>query len=228
MLIEEQVVPKKLIYVSSLAAFGPADFDPRGVVTHDTIPRPITTYGRSKLQGEELLGKYQSIPHNIIRPTAVYGPRDTEFLAIYKMIANGYKLYIGEEYQELSFVHVRDLTKTIMDILPSAPYVDYFVSDGNTLTAKAYYDVISSLLEVETQSVKLPKPLLKIAASLAQMFAKFQGKPAMFNRDKLNELTALSWHCDISRLENLGDFSPCDLKEGLRETLIWCQSEKLL
>jgi nucleoside-diphosphate-sugar epimerase len=45
--------------------------------------------------------------------------------------------------------------------------------------------------------------------------------PAL-NREKLNELTALNWHCSIEKAKRELGFTPAyDLDEGLQETLAW-------
>ncbi|MBK5286760.1 MAG: NAD(P)-dependent oxidoreductase, partial [Bacteroidia bacterium] len=77
-LAQSNFIPKKFIYMSSLAALGP------GVgeipIQETDNPKPITAYGRSKLLSEQFITAQNEIPFLIIRPTAVYGPRDKELL----------------------------------------------------------------------------------------------------------------------------------------------------
>src|SRR5262245_35405097 len=74
---------KRFLYVSSLAAVGPTR---NGVtVNEDTEPAPITPDGRSKLRGEEAVRMVSSIlPATIVRPPAVYGPRDYGIYEFFK------------------------------------------------------------------------------------------------------------------------------------------------
>ena len=69
---ESQILKEdgKLALTSSLAAMGPVGF-----------VGPISDYGRSKLKAESLI-KASGIPYMFFRPTAIYGPRDTSFIAL--------------------------------------------------------------------------------------------------------------------------------------------------
>ena len=108
-LIEENIIPKKLIFISSLAAYGPADYQKDQILDKHATPHPNTWYGESKLQAEQFISSYGNIPSLIFRPTAVYGPRDTDFVTVYKTIKSGIEPKIGLGNQFLSFIYVKDL-----------------------------------------------------------------------------------------------------------------------
>ena len=96
---------KKFIFVSSLAACGPAKTDKP--VDESTVPDPITTYGLSKLKAEEEVFKYRDkFPISIVRPPAVFGPRDTEILIYFKTFSKGLNSVIGFDAKYLSLVYV--------------------------------------------------------------------------------------------------------------------------
>ncbi len=78
--------PPTLVYVSSLAAIGPA---PTTQALRESDPvAPVSEYGRSKLAGEDFLKQYaQQIPISIIRPPMVLGPGDRVSLDLFKTIA---------------------------------------------------------------------------------------------------------------------------------------------
>ncbi|HEX5856299.1 MAG TPA: NAD(P)-dependent oxidoreductase, partial [Thermoanaerobaculia bacterium] len=61
-----------VVLVSSQAAGGPS---PDGApVRALDLPRPVSSYGRSKLAGEEAVRKEPGLAFTILRPCAVYGP----------------------------------------------------------------------------------------------------------------------------------------------------------
>ena len=67
--VEQQGVPR-LVYLSSGAVYG----HPEGIATIDTVPLPVTAYGRSKLAGERQLQRLSSkLDLRIIRAGTVYG-----------------------------------------------------------------------------------------------------------------------------------------------------------
>ena len=65
------------VLISSLAAGGPASLDDPRDETHED--RPITGYGRSKRDAEDLLAGDWPFRTVILRPPSLYGPRDREF-----------------------------------------------------------------------------------------------------------------------------------------------------
>lgn len=69
---------KRFVFVSSQAAGGPSDASGTPVrVGEETAP--VTAYGRSKLVAETLLlARKDTVPCTILRPPAIYGPRDSE------------------------------------------------------------------------------------------------------------------------------------------------------
>src|SRR3989442_11826386 len=72
-----------LTHVSSLAAVGP---NPDAVpLREDAEPRPLTHYGKSKLQGEQAVrGSAVCDRAIVIRPPVVYGPRDVDVYQVFK------------------------------------------------------------------------------------------------------------------------------------------------
>src|SRR3546814_821808 len=99
---------EKFIYVSSLAAIGPLS-DPIRKIDENTVPQPLTNYGKSKLLAEQYLSEMKELPLLVIRPTAVYGPREKDILILFKSLNKGLELYIGKSEQQLSFVNVKEL-----------------------------------------------------------------------------------------------------------------------
>src|SRR5215218_1769098 len=78
--------PRRLVYLSSYAACGPAV---GGCARRlDETPAPLTAYGRSKLEGEaaarEVLDP-SGVELVVLRAPAVYGPGDRAFLPVFRM-----------------------------------------------------------------------------------------------------------------------------------------------
>lgn len=229
-LIEEDVLPKKLILMSSLAAYGPADYQMKQILDSTSVPHPNTWYGESKLQAEQFLSSFTEIPSIIFRPTGVYGPRDTDFISIYKTIQSGFEPKIGFKSQEISLIYVKDLAAVVIDSLRSSvSHKAYFVSDGNIYSSSDYNKAIKQVLQKNTIKITIPVPILRIAAFVNELISKIAGKPAVLNQDKVNELKARSFAIDVQDLKNDFNFAPSyDLNEGLAETINWCKTNKLL
>lgn len=102
-----------LIYISSLAAAGPAW--PGRARTEADPPCPTNYYGTSKLAAErEVLAFGRWFPVTIIRPPAVYGPRDTNMISLFAAAAKGFVLLPNGGRAPVSLVHVDDLVRGLL------------------------------------------------------------------------------------------------------------------
>jgi len=229
-LMEESLIPKKLVYISSIAAYGPADHQPEDIIRDEGQPHPVTMYGRSKLQAEQFLNSFTAIPKIILRPTVVYGPREYDMLELYKTINKGLEVYPGGQRQMLSFVYVEDLATVIVKALSvSAVNKSYFVSDGQVYSSETLNDILKELLNKKTIKINLPIWLLKVLAVISEKTASITGKFPILNIDKVNELIPKSWNCDSAPLQKDFNFVALyQLEEGLDKTIKWCKSHKLL
>lgn len=229
-LIEENVIPKKLVLISSLASYGPADYQFKQILDNDSIPHPVTWYGESKLQAEQFIESFSQIPSVILRPTAVYGPRDYEMLDVYKTIKFGLEPKVGFGNQDMTFIYVKDLAKLIVSTLDSeVRNKGYFVSDGNIYPSNIFYAAISNILDKKTLKVTIPISLMKVIATISEGIGKLRGQYPMLNRNKIKEYFARSFAVDTTDIKNDFNFVPdFTLEEGLQETINWCKTNKLL
>lgn len=229
-LIEEQVVPKKLIFISSLAAYGPAENQHTQILDSHSTPHPMTWYGESKLQAERFIESYHQIPSIIFRPTAVFGPRDLDMVSVYKTIKNGIEAKIGFGVQDQSFIYVKDLAHLIVGAL-SSPIQNkaYFVSDGSVYPGHKLYDILKSILNKKTLKLTIPIPFMKGIAAISEGFGRLKGDVPLLNRNKVKEYFARSFAVDIQDLKKDFNFAPqYNLESGLQETIAWCKQQKLL
>ncbi len=214
---------EKLAFMSSLAAYGPADPDDfTDMVSNEKEPNPITDYGRSKLKAEGIL-KESGLPYIILRPTVVYGPWERDLLTFFKMVAKGYEAHIGFKKQRLTFTHVNDLTRMIMLAL-EAEVKDraYFVTDGRYYSAEELAEITKEHLKKKTFKVKVPIWVVRLVATGVEAFSKISKRYPILTKDKVNELEQTNWQCDIRpQIEDLGFVPEYDLKKGIPPTLDW-------
>lgn len=214
-------IGQKFIYISSLAAFGPGTGTTPVRLTD--IPRPVTAYGASKLQTEKYLHSLKDFPSLVIRPAAVYGPRDKAFLVLFKLIQNRIEPYIGNDRQLLSFIYVGDLAKAVLTAMESS-FLNrsWFISDGFDYTTRTFNSIIKSNLKRKTLRVVIPTALVKPAAYSAKAISSMLGKIATFSPERIKELQAENWLCDTEPSKRELGFSPeHNLHSGLKETVRW-------
>jgi UDP-glucose 4-epimerase len=219
---------KGFVFISSLAAAGPLN-NLNGSITEETLPHPVTAYGRSKLLAEEKLKSITSLNYIILRPTAVYGPRDTGIYIFFKQLKKGIEPYIGTNAQKLSFIYVKDLARVAVKALYQANQNTYNLSDGNFYDKYELATIAKNVLNLKTLKLHLPVNFVKLIASVTEKLSSLNNKAAILNVDKLKELTAPNWSCSIEQAkQDLGFYPDYDLEAGLIETLKWYKTNKWL
>ena len=220
---------KKFVLLSSLAALGPGATAGQAITEQDT-PHPVTLYGKSKLLGEQYALAFKDLPLIVLRPTAVYGPRDRDIFILLKTLTHGVEPYIGRQDQKLSFIYVKDLAAiTVQALFSPVRRASYNVADGCVYNRYALCDIAKQILKKSTLRVHLPLPVVRAMALAQEKLAAWKGKAATLNRDKLAELTAANWSCSIERLQQDLGFTPrFDLEKGLGQTLQWYKENNWL
>lgn len=169
----------KFVFVSSLAARGP-----------DNILKPVTSYGSSKLLAEQEMLQL-NLPLVIVRPTAVYGPGDSEFLKLFKVIKWRIAPLIAHPGQKLSFIYVKDLARLLVDYAISQPNRSIITAtDGSIYSPTVFYSEVGKSIGVNPLCISIPFPLT-MAYSHANFFLShiFRHNPTL-NPEKMRELTA--------------------------------------
>lgn len=214
---------QKFLFISSLAAIGPT----LGTHEKEQLPNPVSSYGKSKLLAESYLADFD-LPSLILRPTAVYGPRERDILLMFKLISQGLEFYIGRKDQQLSFIHVTDLANVTIDLLKSLHVKKtYNLTDGNAYDRYALGNITKEVLGKKTLKLHVPLSLMKLTAGMLEMVYGINGKIPTVNKEKLKELTAASWLYNTEDIKRDIDFSPTyDLHRGLKQTLQWYQKHK--
>jgi UDP-glucose 4-epimerase len=219
---------KKFVLIGSLAAVGPLNNINSIIDTH-TIPHPVTAYGKSKLMAEDELRALPDLNYTILRPTGVYGPRDRDIYIFFKQVARGFEPYIGRIDQKFSFLYVTDLAKVAVNALFMGGQKTYALSDGGAYDRYNLAKNIRESLDRRTVKIHLPVNFVKTIAYLSEKYSSLTNRASTLNVDKLNELMAINWNCDIQPAQNELGFAPeFDLEAGVAETVKWYKTNKWL
>lgn len=213
--------PRRLVYLSSMAAAGPSLERPVG--PFDT-PRPLTAYGESKLAGEAAaLAGADDVEVVILRPPAVYGPGDRDLLTFFRLAARGLLPVPTGPDRPVQLIHVDDLAEALIRAagVPGAHGV-YHVADPGGYPWVHVANLVADSVGVRARVVRVPGGMVRAAAALVEGAAGMMGKASIFNRDKARELLAPGWLCDTTRAEReLGFRASIPLAEGLAGTAEW-------
>jgi dihydroflavonol-4-reductase len=221
---------KRVVIVSSLTACGPSlDGSP---CTETTIEHPITTYGRSKLAQERMAKKYMNrLQITIIRPPAVFGPRDTETYLIFKTYQYGLMTLIGFNKKELSLVYVDDLVNGIFLSSQSEKSVGqiYFIAAEEINNWIQVSGFISKAMGKKALNIRLPHRLVYTVAAFAQTFSMLSSRPATFNLEKARDFVQTAWTCSISKANtDFGYKQTVSTEEAMKRSIDWYREMKWL
>jgi nucleoside-diphosphate-sugar epimerase len=217
---------QRLVHISSLAAGGPAT--PDRPARENDPPNPISEYGKSKLAGEQEVRGACQPEHVILRPPAVYGPRDTAFLPLFKAVKAHLLPRFGSGRMALSLVFAKDLAEAVVTCLthPAAAGKTFYVASPEVTTAPALAGEIAVQMKAWTLPLRLPVAALWLMCCLQEAVSRLTRKPSLLSRQKHAELRAPGWVCDPGRLRQaLGFVCVNTLKSGITTTLAWYRQQ---
>lgn len=228
--VKAEVSLKRFVLVSSQTAAGPSK---KGMVVNESMEaKPITTYGRSKAEAEEVAKMYKNeIPITIVRAAAVYGERDTEIFLVFKTFQKGLMTLVGFNKKQVSLIHVADLVRGIYLAAMSEKSVGetYFISSDKFYDWNSVADILENIFGKKAFRLKIPHPVVYLVAAASQFGAKFSSKAATFNLEKAKDFVQEAWTCDISKAKRDFGYQPeISLEDGLKRTIDWYKANNWL
>ncbi len=224
---------KRFVFVSSLSASGPAsDLTAKSETDYDT---PVSWYGESKLAAErELLRIADGVyPVSIVRPPAVYGPRDQDVFTFFKYVFGGvvplFPTTNSTQQKYYSLVHVEDLVNGIIlsaTVTEQAKRDVFFLCGDQFHTLKEIYSEIAIALSKRPTYISVPKFVMSIMARIYGWLQSITGKRMPLNQDKLQELLPDFWICSNKHAKQKLGFQPkYNLTKGIHMTAEWYLKE---
>lgn len=217
---------QRLVHISSLAVAGPAS--PEKPAREDDPPQPVSEYGKSKLAGEREVRQNCRIGFVVLRPPAVYGPRDDQFLSLFKAVKFQFLPTFDGGRQALSLVFVKDLAEAAVTSLtdPAAGGQTFFVASPEIVTARELAEQIAAQMNVRTLPLPLPSAILWSVCAIQELLSRLTGKASVVNLDKYVELRSPAWVCDPSKMRReLSIECSMNLHKGIAETLAWYRQQ---
>ncbi len=217
---------QRFVYVSSLAAAGPSTRE--RVRLEGDESRPVSDYGASKLEGERVVLAAGDFPVSVVRPPAVYGPRDKGVFTFFQAIQRGILPLLGTERPDprrYSFVHVDDLVQGIVLAGTQAAQERaeiFYVAGSGEYSWEEAMRLMAKALNKNAIPVRLPIFLMKGAAGFCSAYTRAFGKVLPFSLDKVREIEAAAWTCSNARARKVLGFAPYwELEKGLEQTARW-------
>lgn len=218
---------KRFIHVSSQTAVGPTL---SGLSVDETTPfHPITTYGISKMEAEkECLALMGKLPITIVRPPAVYGPRDKDVFEFFNTMNKGLQPMIGFNNKTVSLIHVKDLVDgmIVAGENPNGLHQTYFISSERFYNWKEVGEITSRVMGKKAIRLRIPEPGVYAIAAVSEVFSFISRKPVLLNLEKAKDIVQNAWTCSIAKAQReLGFRESFTLEEGIKNTIAWYRDQ---
>jgi nucleoside-diphosphate-sugar epimerase len=223
-------VTGRFVFVSSLAAAGPA---PAGAPLREAhVPRPVSWYGESKWVAEQACAAWSGrLPLTIVRPPAVYGPRDQDFVALFQAVTSGLGLVLGDPDRTYSLVHVLDLVDALVAAARSEEALGgtYFAAHPQVVTQQELLAAAEEACGRRARRIRLPASLLRLIGETTDLVSQLTGRPSLLGSQRMREVSVGHWTCSPEALMAEGPWTPTrDLRTGFRQTVEWLRAEGTL
>jgi len=221
--LERQSGRPRFVHLSSLAAAGPS-IPGRGV-REDDPPRPVSQYGDSKLRAEaEVLRRRDRFSVVILRPGAIYGPRDEDFLEYFRWVRRGIRPLLGRR-KAMSLVYVRDVVRAaLLAGRADLPGGEVFnIADPAPCGWEDIGRIAARLLGKRPVDVRLPLWTAYLASAASEGIGRLLGvETALLTSSKFEQMKPDAWVADVSKARRgLGFETRFSLEQGLGETIAW-------
>lgn len=199
---------KRLVFVSSLSAREPQ----------------LSAYGASKAKAEELV-QASHLDWTIVRPPAVYGPRDVDMFELFRSAKMG--IVPLPPRGATSIIHVDDLAVLLLALAEQNGLNRIFEPDDGREGGWSHQELAQAIgRAVGKRSVfapHLPKGVLNIAASADRLL---RGDKAKLTADRVGYMCHPNWVVRSDRRPQAGFWQPqVTGEDGLKATAEWYARE---
>lgn len=200
---------RRFIFVSSLSAREPE----------------LSAYGQSKARAEKIL-KASGMDWTIVRPPAIYGPRDREMFELFRSAKWG--VIPTPKEGKASLIHVDDLARLLLALLPSGDDVMHriFEPDDGKRGGWSHYELARAIgwaVGKRPRVLGLSRKTMEMAAKADAML---RGKRAKLTLDRVGYFCHPDWVVSPGGRVPLALWRPrVETREGLRSTAEWYRSE---
>lgn len=211
----------RLVHISSQAAIGPGT--PERPAHEDDRPRPVTPYGKSKLASEAVVRSEATVPWTILRPSAIYGPRDRQFLPLVRLAARGIFPLLAPSSTAFTLVFVDDVARAVTMTVEDHRAIGeaMFVGHPDPQTAYAILRQLAQTVGRPYKPRRVSRMVLHALALAGEASWKIGSRP-IFDMARYTELRAEGFVCSVERARALIGFTAeTPLAEGLERTVRW-------
>lgn len=189
-----------------------------GELSEETMPRPVTHYGKSKLLAEEYILR-RKLPSNkrvyILRPCMIHGPGNKGNLnLLFSLISKGIPWPLGAYENKRSFCSIENLCYIIKELIEreDIPSGVYNIADNGTISTNDLVRLTAESLNKKSCIINFPRSFIEGIASIGDFFG------LALNTERLQKLTENYVVNNSKIIQAIGKPLPVSAREGLLKT----------
>lgn len=206
----KQSATKRLIFVSSLSAREPE----------------LSRYGASKAEAEALV-RESGLEWTIVRPPAVYGPRDVDMFELFRSAKFG--VVPLPPRGATSIIHVHDLARLLIDLVDAQPALvrkKLFEPDDGREGGWSHRELAEAIGIAMGKGVWAPQLSRSMLESAAKVDRWLRGDKAKLTQDRVGYMSHPNWVARSDRAVPPSIWKPEIIgADGLQKTADWYRKE---
>ena len=219
---------KRIIFLSSVGVYKP--IFTKTLLTEESECEPITYYGKTKLDAEELI-KNSNIPWVIVRAPVIYGPYQQAvlnrfFLNVFK---NRKMFIIGDGNNLRSLCFIDNLVEGLK-LLSEKQDVEgkaYILSDSSPYTFNEIIETVNSIVKHKINIKHLPNLLGDILWEIHELVSNLIN--LYFQEIYAIKTMQLNLGCDITNAKKEIGYNPTiSLETGIIKTISWIEGNHFI
>jgi nucleoside-diphosphate-sugar epimerase len=228
--LRQDPLPRRVVILSSAGALGPSPGP--GPIREDQEPRPVTEYGKSKLAAERVaLGYTDRLSISVLRPAGVYGPRDDEFLRLFKTVNKGFAPRAGFRPSRMNLCHAHDVARAaeMAGTQEAAGNQAFMIGGENTDELTLARTAAEALGRKRLLTIPVSRTVTRLVLLFSSAAMHLSRKPRVFAHLNAPRLLASNWTVDTTKACGMLGYSPSfELESGIRHTIEWYRTENML
>lgn len=216
---------KRVIWMSSQLVAKPG-VPPK----YDTQYEPHDDYGRSKVEGEQIVRQFDGGDKEWVMPrsTTIWGPGMSEHYAnLLRMIDRGLYFHVGHRPSRKSYSYIENLTHQLAALATAAPSLvnrrTMYLADSEPIELRNWTEQFAQ--ELGRSLPTIPTAVAK-AVGLAGDLAAAAHLPAPITSKRLANIST-EYLYDTSLIERVAGPTPVSNAEGVRRTSEWFRRCKI-
>ncbi|MCF7858741.1 MAG: NAD-dependent epimerase/dehydratase family protein [Candidatus Cloacimonetes bacterium] len=196
---------KHFIFISSQAVTGPA-IDKNHKKKESEQPDPVTRYGKSKLEAENIIMKKAEIPWTIVRSVSVFGPGDKDFLKLFKLVKNHFVILNGFKHKYYNLIYIEEMVNLIKKTINNKRTFNeiFHLANPRIITNKELVKKIGRVINSKVVIIKIPELILSPIAIIFEFTSKLiKCRFPILNKEKVKDFKENYWIVDSSKSQEL-------------------------